>query len=283
MQTNSVHPVGEVSTSEQGPLSTAAPEQANIPSRPVSADLQVEREFRKWQLSIGYRVLARFGLDEGIAGHITARDTIEPTSFWTAPFGAYFGAVRSEELLLVSEDGDVVEGDGPLNRAAFAIHSSVHRARPDVAGAVHAHGLYGKAFSSLHTELLPLTQDACAFYLDHGIHNDYSGVVFDCDEGEQIAAALGNAKAVILANHGHLTVGSSVGSAVWWFVTMERSMQAQLLAFAAGEPKVIDSEAASRTHAVVGPEDVGAFAFSALAKRIVFEQPDMSPPAGFLV
>ncbi len=113
MQTNSVHPVGEVSTSEQGPLSTAAPEQANIHSRPVSADLQVEREFRKWQLSIGYRVLARFGLDEGIAGHITARDTIAPTSFWTAPSAAYFGAVRSEELLLVSEDGDVVEGGWP--------------------------------------------------------------------------------------------------------------------------------------------------------------------------
>ena len=283
MQIGTVQLAVEVSPRGREPSSTEAPEEANIPSRRASPDLEVEREFRKWQLSIGYRVLARFGLDEGIAGHITARDAIEPTCFWTAPFGAYFGAVRSEELLLVSEDGDVVEGDGPLNRAAFAIHSSVHRARPDVAGAVHAHGLYGKAFSSLHTELLPLTQDACAFYLDHGIHNDYSGVVFDSNEGEQIAAALGGAKAIILANHGHLTVGSSVGSAVWWFVTMERSMQAQLLAFAAGEPKVIDSETAAGTHAVVGPEDVGAFAFSALAKRIVFEQPDMSPPAGFLV
>jgi len=252
-----------------------APAVANIPAIERAADDDAERDRRKWEVAVGYRVLCRFGLDEGIAGHITGRDPIDTTSFWTAPFGAYFGTVRPEELILVDEDGTVREGEGLLNRAAFAIHSRIHRARPDVIGAVHAHGLHGKAFSSLRSLLLPLTQDACAFYDDHGLYTDYHGVVFDTAEGDAIAAELGSRKAVILANHGHLTVGRTVGSAVWWFVTMERSMQAQLIAEAAGEPQPLSDEIATATAATVGPEDVGAFAFSVLAKRVVAEQPDL--------
>ncbi len=104
----------------------------------------------------------------------------------------------------------------------------MHEARPDVVGAVHAHGLQGKAFSSLHRLLSPITQDACAFYEDHSIYDEYHGVALDEEEGLRIAAALGPRKAVVLSNHGHLTVGTSVESAVWWYVSMERSMQAEL-------------------------------------------------------
>lgn len=253
----------------------AAPVEANIPAIERTTDADAERAHRKWEVAVGYRILCRFGLDEGIAGHITARDPFDATSFWTAPFGAYFGTMAPDELILVSADGTIREGDGILNRAAFAIHSRIHDARPDVIGAVHAHGLHGKAFSSLHRPLLPLTQDSCAFYNDHAVHLDYRGVVFDTADGDAIAATLGPRKAVILANHGHLTVGTTVGTAVWWFVTMERSMQAQLLAEAAGDPQPLSPEVATATAASVAPEDVGAFAFSVLAKRIVAEQPDL--------
>lgn len=254
---------------------TTAPAVANIPPPVREADPAAVREQRKWEVAVGYRTLARFGLDEGIAGHITARDP-EQHAFWTAPFGSYFGAVIPADLLLVGADGTILEGDGLLNRAAFAIHSRVHAARPDVVGAVHAHGLHGKAFSSLARPLLPLTQDACAFFGDHAVHERYNGVVFGTDEGDGIAATLGSRKAVVLANHGHLTVGHTVGSAVWWFVTMERSFQAQLLAEAAGSPRPLDADIASTTAAVVGTEDVGAFAFSVLAKRIVVESPELA-------
>ena len=123
-----------------------------------------------------------------------------------------------------------------MNRAAFAIHSQVHAARPDVIAAAHSHSIYGKAWSSLGRLLDPLTQDACAFYEDHALFDDYTGVVLDLEEGKRIAHALGDNKAVILRNHGLLTVGHSVDEAVWWFITMERSCQAQLLAEAAGTP-----------------------------------------------
>ena len=62
---------------------------------------------------------ARFGFDEGVAGHITARDPELPDHFWVNPFGMYFGHIRVSDLLLVRHDGTVVHGDMPVNQAAF--------------------------------------------------------------------------------------------------------------------------------------------------------------------
>ena len=102
--------------------------------------------------------------------------------------------------------------------------------------AAHAHSIYGKSWSSLGRLLDPITQDVCAFYEDHALFDDYTGVVLDLEEGKRIAHALGDSKAVILRNHGLLTVGHSVDEAAWWFITMERSCQAQLLAVGGGRP-----------------------------------------------
>ena len=98
----------------------------------------------------------------------------------------------------------------------------MHAARPDVIAAAHSHSLHGKAWSSLGRLLDPITQDACAFFEDHALFDDFTGVVLDLEEGKRIGAALGNNKAVILRNHGLLTVGHSVDAAVWSFITMER-------------------------------------------------------------
>ena len=100
--------------------------------------------------------------------------------------------------------------------------------------AAHAHSIYGKSWSALGRILDPITQDVCAFYEDHAVFDDYTGVVLDLEEGKRIAHALGDNKAAILRNHGLLTVGHSVDEAAWWFITMERSCQAQLLASPAG-------------------------------------------------
>ncbi|RRQ27016.1 class II aldolase/adducin family protein [Rhodococcus sp. Eu-32] len=250
-------------------------EKAGIPGAPTGLTVEQERHRRKVAVVGGYRILSRFGLDEGISGHITARDPEDPETFWTAPFGRHFSQVRPEELLHVGSDGTILSGSGPLNRAAFVIHSKIHHARPDVIGAVHAHGLQGKAFSSLHQLLSPITQDACAFYDDHSMYEEYHGVVLDDEEGERIAAALGSKKAVILTNHGHLTVGESVESAVWWYVSMERSMQAELAARAAGTPVVLHDKIAATTYDAVGTEKVGWFAYSTIIQKIAAEEPDI--------
>jgi len=169
----------------------------------------------------------------------------------------------------------VVEGDRPVNTAAFVIHSQIHAARPDVVAAAHSHSIYGKSWSALGKLLDPITQDVCAFYEDHAVFDDYTGVVLDLEEGKRIAHALAGNKAAILRNHGLLTVGHTVDEAAWWFITMERSCQAQLLASSAGTPVLIDPDMARTTATQVGSHLAGWFSFQPLFDRIVKEQPDL--------
>jgi ribulose-5-phosphate 4-epimerase/fuculose-1-phosphate aldolase len=246
-----------------------------FPTPPTFATPEDERLYRKRRLAAAFRLFSKCGFDEGVAGHITARDTVRKDHFWVNPFGVHFGHIRVSDLILVNHDGDVVEGDRPVNPAAFAIHSRVHAARPDVVAAAHAHSLHGKAWSSLGRTLDPITQDACAFYEDHALFDDYTGVVLSTDEGDRIGAALGARKAVILRNHGNLTVGTSVDEAAWWFITMERSCQAQLLAQAAGKPVLIAPEMAAMTRMQIGSPLAGWVSFQPLWERITREQPDL--------
>jgi ribulose-5-phosphate 4-epimerase/fuculose-1-phosphate aldolase len=238
-------------------------------------DVASERLYRKQRLAAAFRLFGRFGFSEGVAGHITARDPEHTNSFWVNPFGMYFGHICVSDLIRVDHTGAVVEGDRPVNTAAFAIHSQVHAARPDCVAAAHAHSLHGKAWSSLGRLLDPITQDACAFYDDHALFDDFTGVVLDTEEGKRIAHTLGDAKAVILRNHGLLTVGHSVEEAAWWFITMERSCEAQLLAEAAGTPVLIDHEAAAVTEKQIGGHFAGRFSFQPLLDRILREEPDL--------
>jgi ribulose-5-phosphate 4-epimerase/fuculose-1-phosphate aldolase len=246
-----------------------------FPQPPTFSSVEEERRHHKQRMAAAFRLFARFGFDEGVAGHITARDPERPDHFWVNPFGMDFGQIRASDLILVNHKGEVVEGDAPVNVAAFAIHSAVHAARPDCNAAAHAHSLYGKAWSALGRQLDPITQDACAFYQDHGVFNDYTGVVYEQVEGQRIAAALGNYKAVVLRNHGLLTVGNSVDEAAWWFITMERSCHAQLLAEAAGEPHLISHENAKLTSQQIGSQLAGWFQFQPLWNRITREEPEL--------
>jgi ribulose-5-phosphate 4-epimerase/fuculose-1-phosphate aldolase len=247
-----------------------------MPSPPTFASVEDERQHRKVRLAAAFRLFSRFGFDEGVAGHITARDPELLDHFWVNPFGMHFGHIKASDLCLVNGSGEVVEGGYAINQAAFAIHSQVHAARPDVISAAHSHSVYGKTWSTLGRKLDPITQDVCAFYQDHEVFEDYTGVVLDVEEGKRIAHALGDAKAVILRNHGLLTVGHSVDEAAWWFITMERSCQAQLMAEAAGTPVLIDEEMAKLTASQVGSHLSGWFSFQPLFDRILREQPDLA-------
>ena len=109
-------------------------------------------ELRRNQLEklvAGFRLFSYFGYDEGVAGHITFRDPEFHDHFWVNPLGVHFSQIKVSDLLLVNHDGEVVQGDRPVNVAAFAIHSRLHKARPDVNAAAHSHSLYGRTFSSL--------------------------------------------------------------------------------------------------------------------------------------
>ncbi|KAJ5919827.1 hypothetical protein N7454_009662 [Penicillium verhagenii] len=234
--------------------------------KPVFDDKIKEREYLKGRLAAAFRIFGKFGYDEGVAGHITLRDPVEPTTFWVNPFGTAFSLIRTSDLIRVNHNGQVIDGgeNRMLNAAAFVIHSAIHEARPDVICAAHTHSLHGKAFASLGQPLDIISQDSCAFYNDHAVHKQFRGVVLEEDEGSLIAETLGNKKAAILQNHGLLTVGESIEEAVFWFVSLDRSCQAQLLADAAaagrgGVTIKIDDADAARTYDTVGTPKAGWF------------------------
>ncbi|MEU5695826.1 class II aldolase/adducin family protein [Actinosynnema sp. NPDC020468] len=237
--------------------------------------MDAERLRRKRQLAASLRIFHRLGFAEGAGGHVTARDPEHPSRFWVNALGRSFATARVRDLLLVDADGEVLAGEGRVNPAGFAIHSRLHRARPDVVAAAHAHSVHGVAWSTLGRPLDPISQDACAFHHDHAVFDQYTGVVLDPAEGDRIAACLGGRKAVVLRNHGLLTVGGSVAEAAWWFVSMDRCCRVQLLAEAAGTPVPIDEPAAVATARVMGTPGMGVLNFKPLYAEVVHREPDL--------
>jgi ribulose-5-phosphate 4-epimerase/fuculose-1-phosphate aldolase len=239
----------------------------NMPVPPTFSGPLEHRAFLKFRLAQAYRIFAKYGYDEGVAGHITVRDPIRSDCYWVNPWGVHFKLMQPEMLLLVDHEGKIQEEEsGPsrfLNRAAYMIHSAVHEARPDVICAAHSHTTYAKAFGALGVPLDPITQDSCAFYEDHALCK-FGGIVNDREEGLAIASALGSKKAVILQNHGILVATKSIESTVFFFISMEKCCQVQMAADQAAAARgqkvhLIDPEDAAQVHKQLGSEMGGWF------------------------
>lgn len=237
-----------------------------FPSPPKFDNPYKERAYLKGRLAAAFRIFGKFGFDEGVAGHITLRDPVDPTTFWVNPFGVAFSLIKTSDLILVNSKGEVIDGGEVrlLNTAAYMIHHAVHEARPDVMCAAHSHSIYGRTFCALGRKLDIITQDSCAFYNDHVLYESFNGIVLAAEEGKNIARALGDKKAALLQNHGLLTVGQSIEEAVFWFMSLEKCCHAQLLADAAaagrgGETVKINEEDAAYTYKAVGTPMAGWF------------------------
>lgn len=240
-----------------------------------STTVEGERQHRKRQLAAAFRVFARYGFDEGIAGHISARDPELSDHFWVNPFNVHFSRITVGDLLLIDNKGRVVEGSRKTNKAAFSIHSAIHEARPEVIAVAHAHSIHGRAWSALGRSLDPIVQESCAFWSDHVVFEDYRGLVLDRSEGDLIARALGKARAAILRHHGFLTVGRSVEEAAWWFISMDRAAQMQILAESAGTPRLMADEEATLAHRQFGNANKARHSFKLLADLVFEQEPDV--------
>ena len=148
-------------------------------------------------------------------------------------------------------------------------------ARPDVNAAAHSHSMYGKTFATLGKLLDPISQDSCAFYERQAIYDDFSGVSDDTSEGERIANALGDKQVLIMQNHGILSTGSSIDIALWYFFSLERCCQSQLMAEAAGKPTLIPHEIAVKTRDFIANELAAWASFQPLYDMITQKEPDL--------
>ncbi len=194
-------------------------------------------------LAACYRLLHRFGMTDLIFTHVSARLPGADGHFLLNPFGLMFDEITASSLVEVDADGSVVgTGEWGVNSAGYVIHSAFLKGRADVNCVVHTHTRAGVAVSTLECGLLPISQNALRFY-DRIAYHDYEGIACDLDERERLVADLGDKNAMILRNHGLLTMGASVAEAFTHMYDLEMSCKIQMDALASGARLAEPSEA----------------------------------------
>ena len=207
---------------------------------PSMKDKCSEAEWKaRVDLAACYRLVDIYGMADMMANHVSARVPGEE-AFLINPYGMMYEEITASSLVKVDHDGKILSkpdfGDlnYGINIPGFVIHSAVHHARKEVDCVIHTHSWASMAVSSLECGLLPLTQTAMRF-LKVGYH-DYQGVVLDTSEQESLVADLGQGEALILRNHGALTVGRTVGEAFNWMHRLELACRAQIGAMSCNSP-----------------------------------------------
>jgi ribulose-5-phosphate 4-epimerase/fuculose-1-phosphate aldolase len=199
---------------------------------------------QEWQarvdLAACYRLVDLYGMSDMMANHISSHVPGEPGAFLINAYGMMYEEITASSLIKVDLQGRILSKpdfgvlDYGINKAGYVIHSAIHEARPEVGCVIHTHSWASMAVSSLECGLLPLTQTAMRF-LKIGYH-DYQGVVLHDAEKASLLQDLGQGEALILRNHGALTVGRTVGEAFNWMHRLELACRSQLAAMACNSP-----------------------------------------------
>lgn len=199
-------------------------------------------------LAACYRLVHHFDMDDLVYNHISARVPGEEGHFLINAYGMTYDEITASSLVKIDFDGKVVQDSGTgygVNLAGFVIHSAVHRGREDVACVIHTHTPAGMAVSAMACGLKPLTQNAMYF---GGIgYHDYEGPAVDLDEQKRLVKDLGPNEAMILRNHGLLSVGRTIAEAFVTMYWLDRACQAQVLALQSGEKLIVPGEKVVQT------------------------------------
>ncbi|QLG72298.1 hypothetical protein HG535_0C06530 [Zygotorulaspora mrakii] len=198
---------------------------------PTFTNPQEKRTWMLQHMAGMLRIFGRKGYSEGVAGHVTIVDPVDPTCYWINPLGVHFSMMKASDLVLVNGEGKAIGGSRALfNESGFKIHSEMHKARPDIKAICHTHSFYARTYSIFGKELEMLSQDSCLIFDKQVALAQYDGVGLDEFEGRKIASALGERMGIILQNHGVMTVGKTVDEAAYLHVLLENMCKAQLLA-----------------------------------------------------
>ncbi|HVV30793.1 MAG TPA: class II aldolase/adducin family protein [Mycobacteriales bacterium] len=220
-------------------------------------------------LAACYRMVARYGWDDFISAHISARVPDEDDGFLINPFGLLFDEITASSLVKVNLAGDVLEvGRGQVNPAGFTIHSAVYQVRADVNAVVHLHTLDGMAVSTSAEGVLPLTQTAMTVAADVAYH-DFEGPALDLAEREHLQQHLGKRNLMLLRNHGTLAVGDCVPTAFARIYALERACTVQVRALGTRSVLTpVDPDAVAKTFVPGAMEFIGRFGWPAVRRTL---------------
>ncbi|MEK1943143.1 MAG: class II aldolase/adducin family protein [Pseudomonas sp.] len=239
------------------------------PQPPVFATVDEERQHRKHKLAAAFRIFGKLGYDEGVMGHISARDPENPNHFWMNPFGLSFNLITADDLLLINLDGDLVQGDGFPHPGGIPLHSAILSLRPDIISVAHTHSLYGRTWTTNGRLIPPASAESAVFFERHAIYDSHAH-----GEGDNLVNALGNNRALLMKNHGLLTVGQTVDETAYLFISLEKICQSQIAAESMGSTLTMDEEHARRSAERFQPYS-GWLNFQPAYQSILREQPDL--------
>ena len=210
-------------------------------------------------LAACYRLFVKYGWTDLIFTHLSARVPGEPYHYLINPYGLLFQEITASNLIKVDFSGNVVSGDYPYNEAGHAIHSAVLKARPDINVALHSHTRAGTAVSAMACGLLSLSQQAneignlvCYHRYDVATDND--------DECARLGEDLADKWAMIMHNHGLLSVGRDMAEAFYLLYTLENACKIQVDVMASGAEQIIPNRNAITNveqFSLVGKPDAG--------------------------
>ena len=185
-------------------------------------------------LAACYRLVARFGWEDLVFTHITARVPGTPDQFLINPYGVFFDEITASSLVKIDQQGQKLDDSPfPVNPAGFVIHSAIHAARHDAKCVLHTHTLNGVAVSTQRAGLLPISQHSISVLASLGYH-DFEGPALRDDEKPRLVADLGDKTSLILRNHGLLTVGETAAEAFVSMYYLETSCAIQVRAQSGG-------------------------------------------------
>ncbi len=181
-------------------------------------------------LAAFYRTIPYFGWDDLIFTHISAKVPGADDEFLINPYGFLFDEITASNLVKVNLKGKILsDTNNFINPAGFTIHSAIHESRDDAHCIVHLHSNDGVAVASLKDGLLPLSQTGMLVRSQIAYH-DYEGVALFEEEKERLVKDLGEARLMILRNHGTLALGKNVAEAFTNIYFLEKACSYQVRA-----------------------------------------------------
>ena len=225
-------------------------------------------------LAAAFRSAARLQMHEGVCNHFSM--LLPERRFLINPKGTHFERMTASGLIVIDEHGTTVEGQGIPSMSAFSIHTRIHLKHPHAPVVLHLHAPYSTALTAIEGGRLEMVHQNSARFLGEVAYDDhFSGIATATDEGDRMAAAMGEKRILFLANHGVIVVGETVARAFDDFYYLERACQVQLLAMQSGRKlRVMSDELARLTHEQFGGVTKNAeYHFNALKGILDAEEP----------
>ncbi|MEV0631020.1 class II aldolase/adducin family protein [Nonomuraea wenchangensis] len=185
------------------------------------------------EVATGCRVLAAHGHSDLVWGHLSRRDP-DGRGLWLKAAGYGYQEITPERVVHIDRDGQSLGGEGRVH-LEYPIHAEIMAARPDVGAVVHSHAEAAVTFAATGLPLLPLGHEGTLFWPPDIARFTATGDLIHTRElGERLAEALGDRNAVLLHQHGLVTVGPDVPTAVMTAIFLEKACRMQLAAAATG-------------------------------------------------